>query len=123
MNETRVTLTLDTRISNKRKDDTYPLKIRLRHKGKNELISLGKNFSVKITEWNDKKGEVRSTNKNGLELRLKCINSLKIAQEVIDLNVYLIDTLTSKQVAGLIKEGIKKPYNALKPKSQKDIMV
>jgi integrase/recombinase XerD len=111
MKQTKVSLSLDSRSTSKRLDDTYPIKIRVRHKNKNRLVPLGSEFGVTKIDWNKKKSEIRSSAsvENAARLRVKCERKLMIAKTILDKNVHLLSSLSPSQVAELIQGAIHKP--------------
>jgi integrase len=114
MKQTKVSLSLDARTTSKRTDDTYPIKIRVRHKNNNKLVFLGTEFGVTKNDWNKKKNEIRSSAsvENAGKLRVACDRKLLIAKTILDKNSHLLPCLTTTQVAALVEDVINKPEEA-----------
>lgn len=113
--ETTVRLALDTRKNSQRKNDNFPLILRVRHLGKNGIITLGRSLSIPGSGWNDRKREVRGGVDNVGRIKAITKEKLRIAQAVIDTNYHLLRRITKGQLCQLIREALENPNTPLTP--------
>lgn len=94
----KVKLVLDTRRA--KKDQSYPIYIRLTHNRESRNINTG--YSASISEWLEKEREVRSSYPNSKRVNLSLSNKLVAAKRVIIDNENKLNFLTIDELKKLI---------------------
>jgi len=106
----KVKLILDTR--SKKKDGTYPIKIRLSHKTKSYYDNTG--VSVTKSEWDEEEGEIIGS------LPIKKQMNLKLKRHLMQLQVALLEVETTRHISYMSPEEL---MNCIKQQAGWEIAV